>query len=136
MTKTKQKMQTQSFTCSNPKCERTFANPIIVQDLNPKDKDSYQACPYCLTEIVTEKPSQAKREKRKPKKKRTEKRPKIEEKKGQSIKIELPTEPSLEERGCPHHFGYLSERSNMKEIPEECMTCEKIVECMLKKVSE
>ncbi|MEM1539366.1 MAG: hypothetical protein QXW82_01250 [Candidatus Bathyarchaeia archaeon] len=33
--------------------------------------------------------------------------------------------------GCPHYFGYLRERPREEGIPEECLTCEKVVECML-----
>lgn len=36
---------------------------------------------------------------------------------------------------CAHYFGYLSQRSAKGEIPEECMVCENIVSCMLKKVT-
>jgi len=35
---------------------------------------------------------------------------------------------------CTHHFGYLSERSSKERIPEECMACAEIVNCMLKAV--
>ena len=35
---------------------------------------------------------------------------------------------------CTHHFGYLSERSSKEKIPEECMACPEIVNCMLKAV--
>ncbi len=34
--------------------------------------------------------------------------------------------------GCPHHFGYLANRPKDDPIPEECLTCSKIMECMLK----
>ncbi len=33
--------------------------------------------------------------------------------------------------GCPHHFGYLSKRPKDIPIPEECLTCRKMVQCML-----
>jgi uncharacterized membrane protein (UPF0127 family) len=33
--------------------------------------------------------------------------------------------------GCPHYFGYLRERARGEGIPEECLACEKAVECML-----
>jgi len=33
---------------------------------------------------------------------------------------------------CTHHFGYLSERSSKEKIPDECMACAEIVNCMLK----
>ncbi|MGB9683636.1 MAG: hypothetical protein C0193_00315 [Candidatus Bathyarchaeota archaeon] len=45
-------------------------------------------------------------------------------------------QPSTEAVGCKHHFGYLSERSKSEALPEECIVCPKIVQCMLKSVSE
>ncbi|MEM2971570.1 MAG: hypothetical protein QW270_04010 [Candidatus Bathyarchaeia archaeon] len=36
---------------------------------------------------------------------------------------------------CTHFFGYLSKRSAKDKIPEECLTCGKIVECMLQGVT-
>jgi hypothetical protein len=33
---------------------------------------------------------------------------------------------------CPHHFGYLSERSSTEKISDECIACAEIVNCMLK----
>jgi len=36
---------------------------------------------------------------------------------------------------CVHHFGYLSTRSSKEKIPEECMMCENIVQCMLRNVT-
>lgn len=32
---------------------------------------------------------------------------------------------------CPYHFGYLSQRPKGQEIPSDCITCEKLTECML-----
>lgn len=32
---------------------------------------------------------------------------------------------------CPHFFGYLGQRAKGEGIPEECLACEKAVECML-----
>ncbi|MBC7130666.1 hypothetical protein H5T51_05545 [Candidatus Bathyarchaeota archaeon] len=31
---------------------------------------------------------------------------------------------------CTHYFGYLGKRRG-KEVPEECISCKKVVECML-----
>ena len=131
MKKAKMKMKSQSFKCSNPECERVFANPIIVEDLNLKDGSSYSACPYCLTEIAAEEALEVEEEKRIPKKERAE----IQETKAQIPRLKPPQQPSLKEHECPYHLGYLSERTKKENIPEECMTCEKIVECMLKKVT-
>jgi hypothetical protein len=32
--------------------------------------------------------------------------------------------------GCPHHFGYLKEHPKNTPIPNECLTCTKIMECL------
>jgi hypothetical protein len=131
MKKAKMKMNSQSFKCSNPECGMVFANPIIVQDMSSKNGSSYSACPYCLTEMVIEKASEVKQERRTLKKKRA----KIKEAEAQPPKLKPPRPLSLKENNCPYHFGYLSQRSKKEKIPEECMTCEKIVQCMLKKIT-
>jgi hypothetical protein len=38
------------------------------------------------------------------------------------------TQPS----GCPYHFGYLREHPKNTPIPNECLTCTKIMECLSK----
>ena len=35
--------------------------------------------------------------------------------------------------GCQYWFGYLGERESGEGIPEECVECERSIECMLKK---
>ena len=35
---------------------------------------------------------------------------------------------------CPHYLGYLSEKERKQNIPDECMVCKNLVECMLQKV--
>jgi hypothetical protein len=30
---------------------------------------------------------------------------------------------------CTHYFGYLHERQKSQEIPNECLTCEKVIQC-------
>jgi len=33
-------------------------------------------------------------------------------------------------QGCPHHFGYLGKHPKNTPIPNECLTCIKIMECL------
>lgn len=123
------KTKIQSSKCSNPKCGRTVDNPIIVQDLGSEGRTTYQACPYCLTEIVLEKPLITKddqKEKKKPKGKSWT------EQKEEFMKLKPPPQLSEDSDECPYHFGYLSERSKGEDIPEKCMTCKKLVQCMFK----
>jgi hypothetical protein len=35
---------------------------------------------------------------------------------------------------CQYHLGYLSEREKKQQIPDECIICKDIVECMLRKM--
>jgi hypothetical protein len=35
---------------------------------------------------------------------------------------------------CQYHLGYLSERVQSQQIPEDCIVCKDIVECMLRKM--
>jgi hypothetical protein len=37
---------------------------------------------------------------------------------------------------CHFHLGYLSERAQKEQIPEECFVCKDIVDCMLRKMRE
>jgi hypothetical protein len=50
-----------------------------------------------------------------------------------------PKEKTLQDNddsiGCHYHyFGYLSERQKGAQIPEECLSCKNILECMLRKM--
>lgn len=37
---------------------------------------------------------------------------------------------------CPYHLGFLSQRPKGFEIPDECLTCERIFDCMARKHEE
>jgi hypothetical protein len=32
---------------------------------------------------------------------------------------------------CPHHVGYLKKRSKDESVPDSCLTCPKILQCMV-----
>jgi hypothetical protein len=104
--------------------------PIKAENLNSKHARSYDACPYCLTEITVEKSSAVTE---------TSQKPEIEvDIKAQEVNIpkeKKTVQASPKTQACAHHFGYLSERKTKEKIPEECMMCENIVQCMLKNVT-
>jgi hypothetical protein len=114
--------ENQIFTCSNLACKRDFANPLSVQNLRSENRAQYLGCPYCLTEIKDN--SEIGKERRELVAHR---------KKAEPIEIKLIQGSSSQK--CPHHFGYLNQRPRAERIPEECMICEKLVECMLKNQS-
>ena len=35
------------------------------------------------------------------------------------------------EAGCQYWFGYLSQKDKGQSVPQECIECEKVVDCML-----
>ncbi len=88
----------------------------------------YKACPYCLTEITTEK------QVLKSAKPKTAEESKSEEK---TLAKEKHVDQTVSETTkCKHYFGYLSKRSPKESIPEECIICEKMVQCMLKTITD
>ena len=116
----------QSYTCPNPSCGKSFAKPLKAVNLSLESPEPYLACPYCLTDITAqEKPLAA------------------EAKSGSGAETLKTAKGGLGEGKaslqpaktlCTHHFGYLSERSSKEKIPEECMACAEIVNCMLKAI--
>lgn len=56
------------------------------------------------------------------------------EKEKKNKKEEHPIKPPEKEgkgsSGCPHHFGYLATRLKNTPIPQECLTCQKLLECI------
>ena len=57
---------------------------------------------------------------------------KEEEKKKEEPPVKPPKKEEKGPSGCPHRFGYLANRPKNAPIPQECLTCQKIVDCMLK----
>lgn len=95
-------------------------------NLSLENPEPYLACPHCLTEVITqEKTSAAKKEPSLDAEILEAGKGSLEEEKAASQPTKTP---------CTHHFGYLSERSSKEKIPEECMACAEIVNCMLKAV--
>jgi hypothetical protein len=119
--------ENQTFKCSNPSCGKVFAKPLKAKNLASKETEPYDACPYCLTETVLEEKTSAEIKSEQKTKTRE-----IEIKRSSILPIEeksAQTNPKVQK--CTHHFGYLSKRSSKEKIPEECMICENLVQCML-----
>jgi hypothetical protein len=117
----------QKFTCSNSACGWVFSKPIKVMNLRESSSKPYDACPRCLTQVIIELEPAVE----------TKTAPETE-----SVKVtaKLPSESKRTEPQpagpCAHHFGYLSERPKNEKISDECVMCENIVKCMLKKMDD
>ena len=113
MAKTEEGKRT--FTCSNVSCRKTFDNPLKTLNLRDDPAEPYLACPFCLAKIEGFKIEVDKETK--PEKRVTEEKPVV-----------------VRPGSCQYHLGYLSEREQKEQIPDDCIVCKDIVECMLKKM--
>lgn len=118
------------MTCPNSKCGRTFSNALRAANLGFDPPRLYDACPYCLTEVsMVDESSYVERE-----------LVSENERANEVGEISRPKEPAqtqpTEPSGCTHNLGYLSARPSKEPIPDECMVCTNIVQCMLKKIAE
>jgi hypothetical protein len=110
------------LTCQNPSCKKSFTEPLKTLNLQLTPAEPYYACPYCLTKIkITEKPAEIQLEKVQPKENQVETKEKL---------LKNKDKPAT----CHYHLGYLSERTSKDQIPDECLVCKDIVECMLRKM--
>ena len=95
--------------CPNPECRKKFDQLIMLVDHTKVPRETYYACPHCKSriDIVFNKESLRFRNK------------------SGSIMRE-------KQSSCPHYFGYLKLFTRGAKIPEECLTCKRLTECMHK----
>jgi hypothetical protein len=55
--------------------------------------------------------------------------PETENPQEQPETLTTPTQTATPVSGCSCHVGYLGQHGKAKEIPEECLTCAKLIEC-------
>ncbi len=89
----------------------------------------FKACPYCLTEIVE---SVSSSEEEGPEQQSKASR---RQKGGLSLIAGEPMQPDSKPKTCARYLGYLGERSTKEAIPEDCIICEKVVQCMIKPIA-
>ncbi len=132
--------------CPNPKCHRKIGDPILLNNLSKTPAEQYYACPHCFIKLDedAEKDENITQESTPspPVHPALEKvldvisaQPKEEEEEKKKKEEPLAKPPEKKEKGsseCSHHFGYLANRPKDAPIPQECLTCPKIVDCMLK----
>jgi hypothetical protein len=86
--------------------------------LRQRSGEPFDACPYCLTEVTADAAQLV------PSGKREETEQVCSKEEAEDLRA--PPE-------CKNHFGYLGERSLREQIPDECMMCKALLQCMLKK---
>jgi len=103
-----------SYKCDE--CGGQFQRPLLATLTSNAVVQKYYACPHCLTEVREERKQQSQSH-------------------GEtsfSLKNAVkPTGKPDENVKCDHFFGYLRKRDKNSQIPEDCLTCEKMIECMV-----
>lgn len=107
------KTSRKSFTCDG--CERTFQRPIFATVSTSGQIQKYYACPRCMTKVNNIKAPESDRE----------------EITSTSMMEPKKLDAEFENMAkCKHFFGYLKKRQKETPIPEECLTCVKMFECL------
>jgi DNA-directed RNA polymerase subunit RPC12/RpoP len=101
------------FKCDE--CGETFQKPLWATDSSKGNVEEYYACPRCMTKVDYRK-TQSNIAK--------ESEVSVEEPK------KAPEKPKSD-LACSHSLGYLKKRPKDTPIPDECLTCSRMVECML-----
>ena len=102
-------------------CGEDFEQPLFAMVFSDSLVEEYYACPKCLSKVANV---------------ARQKDFEITEAEVEEESVEL--EPVTAEvegavgevAGCAHHLGYLKRRPKNTPIPEECLTCSKMIECM------
>jgi len=98
--------------CPYNECKRDFEKPVVLTDFSKTPRETYYACPHCLTKVDV-----------------VAKDPKLD-----TISVETSRncveKPPME---CGYHFGYLSTLSKEAAIPDNCLTCPKLLQCFVKR---
>jgi hypothetical protein len=117
------------FTCQNPSCKKNFTTPLKTLNLQQNPTEPYFTCPYCLTKIETELIAEEKKEEISLEKALP---PKVDNGESEAKPIKNDDKAAV----CQHHIGYLSERTGNEQIPDDCLVCKDIVDCMLRKMRD
>ncbi|NWG11176.1 hypothetical protein HXY33_05450 [Candidatus Bathyarchaeota archaeon] len=104
-----------SFQCDG--CRSEFHKPLLATDSSRGNVQTYYACPRCLSKVDVK----HKRE--------------VED---SSVSALLAPAKKVSgakheaEVKCQHFLGFLKKRDKDTAIPDECLTCEKMIECMVR----
>lgn len=104
--------KSEHLTCPYNECKKEFEKPVILTDLSKMPRETYYACPHCLTRVDVV----------------------VKGETLDSISLET-SENALEKTPswCPFQFGYLKTVPNHAAIPDKCLTCSKLLQCIVKK---
>lgn len=105
-----------SSRCST--CGEEFEKPLLAMVSSGFLIEEYYACPKCLSKVSSfERPKNVEVDE-------------VEEEKEEAFPEMTIADTAEETEACAHNLGYLKRRPKNTPIPEECLTCSKMIECM------
>ncbi len=98
--------------------------PIRLTNLSAMPAQTYDACPFCFSKLGENVDNVVLKE--------AVSFDVSAQGESESECVKPPRDLDLPERlGCSHHFGYLKKRPKSEPIPEACLTCQKMIQCIL-----
>ena len=102
------------FRCTG--CNEKFEKPLLATLSSGGYTQTYYACPRCLSKISNVKHQRSEE---------------TREATVSSENIRKRMAKSEESVKCTHFLGYLKKHPKDEAFPEECLTCDRMIECML-----
>jgi len=100
--------ESKAFVCPYLQCRRTFRKPLMLTDGSKVPRETYYACPHCLSKVDVA----------------VDGRENVH-----MLSVEASERNELGKLvECAYHFGYLK---NLPKgaIPDECLTCANLMKC-------
>ena len=100
-------------------CGEEYETPLLAMVSSGLLVEEYYACPKCLSKVGSVE---------------RQKSVEVDEAEEEGVEeepLKMEVKDTLEENvACMHSLGYLKRRPKNTPIPEECLTCSKMIECM------
>ena len=107
-------MKTEHLVCPYHECRKEIEKPVMLTDFSRTPRETYYACPHCLTKVDVV----------------------VKDRSLDSVSLE--TSESAPEKApseCSYRFGHLKTLTKDAAIPDGCLTCPKLLQCLVKKES-
>jgi DNA-directed RNA polymerase subunit RPC12/RpoP len=102
--------------CRCSTCGEEFETPLLAMISSGFLLEEYYACPKCLSKVGNVE---------------CQKNVEVGESNEEEETLKVEVEDTVEENvACAHNLGYLKRRPKNTPIPEECLTCSKMIDCM------
>ena len=120
--------------CGYVRCGRAFATPVRLTDFSHNPRlETYFACPYCFSKLNEAEATDINGfndEMKLPHSGGYEIPVRGEAKSSRREETEMSSRVETAVK-CPHNLGYLKTRSKDEAIPDDCLTCPRILQCMV-----